>query len=117
MELNHVSLPTGRNHFKHMRDFYLNILSPFGYHVLTEHEGGFCGFQSRHRGPDFWLHRGEEEFPPIDRNATADEITKGRGRTHLGFELGSRRLVDEWYRNALWVSTLHLMSCSYGVLI
>ena len=100
IHLDHVSLPTGRNHFKQMRDFYVNLLTPFGYFVMVEVPGGFCGLQGN-RSPDFWLHRGQEEFTPIDRAASADDIVEGRGRTHVAFRLTSPKKVDEWYATAM----------------
>lgn len=100
MPLGHVSLPTGPSNYKAMRDFYAAVLAPLGYKIYMEKEGHFCGFHT-HVGPDFWLHCGGEDFPPVHPALSADENLKTRGRTHVAFSVSSRRQVDEWYRNAV----------------
>jgi hypothetical protein len=110
MPLGHVSLPTGPSHYKEMRDFYKTILKPIGYTVFMEKEGNVCGLHTMMGGPDFWLHCGGEDFPKVVNPASASlaageqvEKKKVGGRTHVGFNVSSRKQVDEWYRNALCV--------------
>jgi len=94
MSLGHVSLPTGPANYKEMRDFYVAILEPLGYKIYLEKDSHFLGLGAM-AGPDFWLHCGGEDFPRI----TASE--KPKGKTHVAFAVGSKKKVDDWYRNAV----------------
>ena len=96
MSLGHVSLPTGPSNFKAMRDFYVAILKPLGYSIYLERESHFLGLQAR-AGPDFWLHCGGVDFPPF----SAADADKHTGKTHVAFDVGGTKKVDEWYQNAL----------------
>lgn len=107
MPLSHVSLPTGGpSHFQAMRDFYLAILQPLGYTVFKEDVPRFCGMMHPSCGPDFWLHcsGGDGDgLTPVDKTLSADDNRKmlGGPRTHVAFQAGSKRQVDEWFRNAV----------------
>ena len=101
MPLGHVSLPTGPSNFKEMRDFYVTVLKPIGYGVYMEKDGNFCGMGPKRGSPDFWLHCGGEDFAKVDATASPDDNLKHRGRTHVAFNVSSRRQVDEWYRTAV----------------
>ncbi|KAL2136959.1 hypothetical protein VTI74DRAFT_11141 [Chaetomium olivicolor] len=102
MPLGHVSLPTGPGNFKAMRAFYVNTLSPLGYKVFEEKDGVYLGLMHTHMNPDFWLHCGGDDLVEVDPRLTADENRKVLGaRTHVAFNVASKRIVDEWYRNAL----------------
>jgi hypothetical protein len=101
MSLSHVSLPTGPSNYKAMRDFYLATLKPLGYTVYLEGEGQYCGFRAPMGGPDFWLHCGGQDFVPVDTTLTADQNLATHGRTHVAFDVASRKQVDEWFHNAL----------------
>jgi hypothetical protein len=96
MSLTHVSLPTGQNHFKEMRDFYLAALAPLGYGVFMEAEKKFIGMGKKHASPDFWLHCGGIEFEKFDGN-----VEKMRGKTHVAFMVNSKADVHRWYNAAM----------------
>ncbi|KAL2016563.1 hypothetical protein VTK56DRAFT_3392 [Thermocarpiscus australiensis] len=75
---------------------------PLGYTIFKERDGHFCGLQNHRGSPDFWLHCGGEDFAPLDPALSADENREARGRAaQVAFGVGGRRLVDEWYRNAV----------------
>ena len=72
------------------RRFYEGALAPLGYEVLmeipTEFTGGAIvlglGVPPQ---PDFWIHQGTPQKPPL----------------HIAFRADSRALVDAFYRAAL----------------
>jgi hypothetical protein len=107
MPIGHISLATTPTSYKPMRDFYVATLAPLGYTLFEEKDGCYLGLQKNH-DPDFWLHcctdaGGADTLPLVDASLTADENRKllGRGRTHVAFSVGSAKVVDEWYRNAV----------------
>jgi hypothetical protein len=105
MPLGHVSLPTSPSTYKPMRDFYTTTLSPLGYTIYQEQDKLYCGWRT-HMGPDFWLHCGgdDTDFATVDSALSAEENRKKLfrdGRTHVAFNVGSRRQVEEWFRNAV----------------
>lgn len=96
MPLHHVSLPTGPAGFDAMRTFYLALLEPLGYAVYKEDPPKWCGMGPKYGGPDLWLHCGGDDLKPF-----AGDVEKRSGGVHLAFEVGSKKAVDEFYRNAL----------------
>ena len=109
MPLSHVSLPTPPSAYARMRAFYLAALAPLGYTIFKEETNNFLGLQCNHN-PDFWLHGcddGKGGPPPplvVDGGLTAVENRKklgGGGRAHVAFEVGSRGVVEEWFRGAV----------------
>jgi catechol 2,3-dioxygenase-like lactoylglutathione lyase family enzyme len=72
------------------RRFYEEALAPLGYKVLmevpTEHTGGVAvfGFGVPPK-PDFWVHEGKPQRPPI----------------HVAFTAESRAVVDAFYEAAM----------------
>ena len=72
------------------RRFYEEALAPLGYEVLmeipTEHTGGVAvfGFGVPPK-PDFWVHEGRPQSPPI----------------HVAFTAESRAVVDAFYKAAM----------------
>jgi catechol 2,3-dioxygenase-like lactoylglutathione lyase family enzyme len=72
------------------RAFYEKALEPLGYRVLMEvpkeHTGGVVvlGFGVPPK-PDFWLHEGAAQKPPI----------------HIAFRADNRAQVDAFYRAAI----------------
>jgi hypothetical protein len=93
-----------------MRAFYLAALAPLGYTIFKEETNNFLGLQCNHN-PDFWLHGSSgggcddgKESLVVDGGLTADENRKrlgGGGRAHVAFEVGSRAVVEEWFRGAV----------------
>ncbi len=90
MSLGHVGLATGPGSHEEMRAFYVAALAPLGYRVYLEQAGQFVGLGGA-AGPDFWLHRGDDEVEPA----------RAGGRAHVAFAVGGRSQVDQWYRNAV----------------
>jgi catechol 2,3-dioxygenase-like lactoylglutathione lyase family enzyme len=75
---------------KKSRAFYEQALAPLGYKVLMEvpleHTGGAAVFgMGVPQKPDFWVHEGTPEKPPI----------------HIAFAAKSREEVDAFYKAAL----------------
>lgn len=95
MSLEHISLATGPSNFQEVRDFYLAILQPLGYKVYFENVPKITGLVGPSRVPDFWLHPGPDDIAKV---TTAE---KRGSKTHVAFRASSRKVVDEWYRNAL----------------
>jgi hypothetical protein len=87
MPIGHISIPTGSSNFLEMRDFYLAILKPLGYVIYKEDPPNWCGMGPPNCGPDMWLHGGAKDSVP--------------GNLHIAFQANSRRVVDEWYKNAM----------------
>jgi hypothetical protein len=98
MALGHVSLPAGPSNWAAMRAFYIAALAPLGYSVYFEGDKSFVGMKTRTGGPDFWLHYSGENLPAVAADGKDGER---RTRTHVAFDVGSRRAVDAWYRNAV----------------
>ena len=97
--VSHVSLATGENNYKDMCEFYVNILKPVGYKVFMEKEGVFLGMSPKGGPPDFWLHPASKALEKF--NGKVEE----RGpKTHIAFYANSRKQVDEWHQNAMYVS-------------
>lgn len=72
------------------RSFYTRALAPLGYTVLMElpkeHTGGRVVLgMGVTPTPDFWLAEGAPQEP----------------RNHIAFRAGSRKVVDDFYREAL----------------
>jgi catechol 2,3-dioxygenase-like lactoylglutathione lyase family enzyme len=76
--------------FERSRRFYTQALAPLGYRLLMEPPlavtggVGVAGFGVAPK-PDFWIHAGGPNKPPI----------------HIAFRAASRALVDAFYRAAL----------------
>jgi catechol 2,3-dioxygenase-like lactoylglutathione lyase family enzyme len=87
MTINHVGLVTPPAKFEAMRAFYLSILAPLGYSIYKEDVPKYCGMGKKNAGPDFWLHCGGDDDRP--------------GKTHVAFDVGSPKAVDEWFKNAM----------------
>jgi len=72
------------------RHFYTQALAPLGYQVLmevpTEFTGGVVVFgMGVAPKPDFWVHQGTPQKPPI----------------HIAFRTDDRATVDAFYRAAM----------------
>ncbi|MGO1002369.1 VOC family protein [Lysobacter sp. CA196] len=86
--LDHLGL-SAADHLR-SRDFYLRVLAPLGYGLVTtigkEITGGdeVFGFGPPQR-PGFWISKG----------------SKPSGDTHVAFSAGSRAQVDAFYAEAL----------------
>ncbi|KAL1844195.1 hypothetical protein VTJ49DRAFT_3851 [Mycothermus thermophilus] len=107
MTLNHISLPTTPSSHARMRDFYLASLKPLGYTPFKEQSGVFLGLQRNYQ-PSFWLHcccggQQDDDEQLMDPKLSVEENRKRlKGRkTHVAFEVSSRRLVDEWFKTAV----------------
>lgn len=96
MPISHVSLPTGQEQYKAMRDFYVAILAPLGYIIFMEKEGEVLGMGPKNANPDFWLHCGHTDFKPFDGN-----LDKRAGKTHVAFQATSQKAVDDWFKTAM----------------
>lgn len=76
--------------YERSKSFYTRSLAPLGYTLLMEvprvHTGGVgvAGFGVAPK-PDFWIHEGQPNRPPI----------------HIAFRADSRSLVDAFYRAAI----------------
>lgn len=76
--------------YERSKRFYTQSLAPLGYTLLMEvprvHTGGVgvAGFGVAPK-PDFWIHEGQPNKPPI----------------HIAFRADSRALVDAFYRAAI----------------
>ncbi|MBP0621983.1 MULTISPECIES: VOC family protein [unclassified Cupriavidus] len=72
------------------RAFYLAALGAIGYGLVKEFPASVtgstdvAGFGPPGK-PDFWIHRGEPNRPPV----------------HVAFRVDSRELVDKFYRAAI----------------
>lgn len=119
MSIDHVGLSVSPSAFKTTRDFYLAALKPLGYTIYMEKNdqdaGGasFIGFKNACRDPNFWLHGGGSDNENtaaqlVDAaNYETEELRKKQPvRSHVAFAAPSRKVVDEWYLNALLVITL-----------
>ncbi len=79
--IDHVALAV--SDYARSRDFYREILAPFGYGLLMEFGGATAGF-GRDGKPDFWIHPGSPGDP-----------------VHLAFAAEDRATVDRFHRTAL----------------
>lgn len=89
----------------------------------------FIGFKNACHDPNFWLHGGGEDSDSprlIDpANYETEELKKKQPvRSHVAFTAPSRKDVDQWYHNALYVPSsisvstsgsgpLEMMTCSF----
>lgn len=76
--------------FKQSKDFYFKALSAIGYSLLMEFPASVTGHTDvagfgEPPKPDFWVSRGIPNNPPV----------------HVAFRVGSRSLVDAFYKAAL----------------
>lgn len=76
--------------FKKSKDFYFKALSAIGYSLLMEFSASVTGHTDvagfgEPPKPDFWVSRGIPNNPPV----------------HVAFRVGSRSLVDAFYKAAL----------------
>jgi catechol 2,3-dioxygenase-like lactoylglutathione lyase family enzyme len=80
----------GVTDYERSKRFYEGALAPIGYSMLMEvprqftNGVGVCGFGVAPK-PDFWIHGGEANKPPI----------------HVAFRVESRALVDAFYKAAI----------------
>lgn len=76
--------------FERSKRFYVTALAPIGYAMLAEFPASVTGHTDvagfgEPPKPDFWISRGTPNQPPI----------------HIAFRVGSRDLVEAFYRAAL----------------
>ena len=80
----------GVSDYERSKRFYTDALAPIGYTMLMEVPKeftggvGVAGFGEAPK-PDFWIHGGEPNKPPI----------------HVAFRVDSRALVDAFYKAAI----------------
>jgi catechol 2,3-dioxygenase-like lactoylglutathione lyase family enzyme len=87
MPLAHVSLAV--SDLEASTAFYLEILKPLDYGLFMKIEGT-TGMGVKYAGPDFWIHKCPE----------AKKKT-GVSATHVAFKGKNRKVVQEFYDNAL----------------
>jgi len=61
-----------------------------------EKDNQVLGLGPKNAAPDLWLHCGNTKLQKFDGN-----LEKRGGKTHVAFQAGSRKAVDEWYKAAI----------------
>lgn len=80
------------SNFDKSKEFYAKALAPIGYGLLIEFPASVTGHTDvagfgEPPKPDFWVSSGTPNNPPI----------------HVAFRVGSRALVDDFYKAAMAV--------------
>jgi catechol 2,3-dioxygenase-like lactoylglutathione lyase family enzyme len=78
------------SNFEKSKVFYIKALAPIGYGLLMEFPASVTGHTDvagfgEQPKPDFWVSSGTPNNPPI----------------HVAFRVGSRALVDDFYKAAI----------------